>query len=103
MAKDCISKRIPNTKSESSILKATFSFFRIQNQLSSFKYSAVKILPKLGFRRGSLIISQNPYYEKVPFFSPTKKSSKFLYLAQLKYCQKLDFEGEPNNKHLGVN
>ena len=25
------------------------------------------------------------------------KSIKFLYLAQLKYCQKIDFEGYPNN------
>ena len=26
------------------------------------------------------------------------KSLKFPYAAQLKYCQKLDFEGYPNNK-----
>ena len=31
------------------------------------------------------------------------KSIKFPYIAQLKYCKKMDFEADPNNKHLGFN
>ena len=41
-------------------------------------------------------------YIYITFFR-FRKSIKFPYIAQLKYCKQLDFEADPNNKHLGVN
>ena len=66
-------------------------------------YSAIKIMPKNGFRSGPLTINQNPEYKKLHFvfFFPISNSLRFQYIVQLKYCQNQGTLIISNKKHLG--
>ena len=48
----------------------------------------------IGYPNNNLKYPNNP---NIKTFFSISKSIKFQYMAQSKYCQKLDFEGYPNN------
>ena len=58
-------------------------------------YNAIKIFPKIGFSKRTLL--KNKTLIKKHVFS-ISKSMKFTFIMQLEYCQKLEFEADPINK-----
>ena len=84
MAKNWVSKLHPSIKLKS---------LRKKNDLkinSISLYSAIKKWPKIGFRSFPLVLKEKSLRKKT-----ISKSIQFLYIAQLKNCQKLDFEASP--------
>ena len=85
MAKNWISKLPPSIKLK--ILKK-----KKHLKISSISlYSAINKLPKIGFRSFLLVLNEKSLRKK----ETISKSVQFLYIAQLKHGQKLDFEASP--------
>ena len=55
-------------------------------------YNAIKILPKTGFRERTLLLNLKPQWT---VFFPISNQLNFLFITELKYCQKFEFRSGP--------